>query len=209
MDSAAASEPDWVDSIRGRTQALAAGRHLSLRWAAPSLLSSVLLFAGCEGFASDFPRTSGSAPEKVIERPSVTLPSAQLKLLPFDVRLRRIADAVGVSVDDKVFDVAKKNRLALGAHDFANGTAPDLKWNSQRMASWMEAMLPVCRDSRVRSNLGDWKQGGVEKFIQSAFGRPSTADDLDDLSAPLAVAGDDGWVLTCLTLGSSAEAMLQ
>jgi hypothetical protein len=213
MNSAASTtEPDRVDTGRRSTKALAAGRYLLGLGAMFSLL-----LAGCEGIAANFSSSSGGGsggsggggPEQMIERPSVTLPSAHLKLLPFDVRLRRVADAVGVPLDDKVFDTAQKNRLALGAHDFANGTAPDLIWNSQRMATWMEAMLPVCRDTRVRSKLGDWKQGGVEKFVQAALGRASTADDLDALSSALAVTGDDGWVLTCVTLASSAEVLLQ
>lgn len=147
--------------------------------------------------------------EEVPNRPSVTLPLAPLKLQPFEVRLRRTATAVGVPVDDKVFDAARAQRLALGAHDFANGVSPDLEWNSQRMSTWIAVMLPVCRDTRVRSYLGTWKQGGMEKFAQGAFGRASTDEDLADLSTALAVAGDEGWVSTCLTLLSSAEMVLQ
>lgn len=144
-----------------------------------------------------------------VARPQVTLPPAALKLLPFDVRLRRVAAAVGVAVDDPVFDAARAQRLALGAHDFLNGTAPDLRWNSQRMAAWTTVMLPVCRDARARSHLGEWKQGGVQKFVEAAFGRASTDDDLADLTAALAITGDDGWVATCLSLVSAAEVLLQ
>lgn len=195
-----------------------------------SLALTVLLLAGCIGTVSEMSRTTDQAaaggdggqkppnpgpnptptpgPEAG-DRPTVTLPLVPLKLLPFDVRLRRVADAVGVPVNDKVFDAAREERLALGAHDFANGTVPDPTWNSQRMATWMTAMLPVCRDSRVRTYLGDWKKGGVEKFVQGAFGRAYAASDLDDLSAVTGLTGDDGWVVTCLSLVSSAEVLLQ
>lgn len=152
---------------------------------------------------------SAWAAPQVVDRPNVTLPPAPVKLLPFDARLRRVAAAVGVPVDDRVFDGAREQRLALGAHDFVNGTAPDLQWNAQRMATWITAMLPVCRDARVRSYVGDWKQGGLDKFVQGAFGRASTADDLADLSAALAISGDDGWVAACLSLVTSAEMVLQ
>jgi hypothetical protein len=155
------------------------------------------------------PGQPGQPGPETADRPKVTLPSAPVKLLPFDVRVRRTAAATGVPVDDAVFDAARAQRLALGAHDFTNGTAPDLQWNAQRMATWIAAMLPVCRDPRVRSYLGDWRQGGVAKFVQGAFGRASTDDDLADLSAALAVSGDDGWVATCLSLVSSAEMVLQ
>lgn len=177
-----------------------------------------LLFSGCMGMASDFQTmpgpgggggAGGGGSLEEVDRPTVTLPLSPLKLLPFDVRLRRTATAVGVPMEDPVFDTARSQRLALGGHDFANGSAPDLEWNSQRMYAWVAAMLPVCRDARLRSYFGTWKEGGVEKFTQGAFGRASTADDLDDLSGTLAVSGDNGWVATCLSLTSSAELLLQ
>lgn len=192
------------------------------------LLASALALSGCMGTALDFPSNvagggsggtggsgGGNSPNPnpgtndPTERPVVVLPTAQVKLLPFDVRLRRIADGVGIAVSDKVFDTARASKFALGAHDFANGTSPDLSWNTQRMSVWIEAMLPVCRDSRVKTKLGDWKQGGVDKFIQSAFGRAAVAGDTDDLAPVLAISGDDGWLLGCLALVSSAEVLLQ
>jgi hypothetical protein len=179
------------------------------RWAIPAASAAFLLVAGCGVEPAD-PATRLERSGAVAGgRPEVTLPPASLKLLPFDVRLRRIAAAVGVPVGDAVFDAARAQRLALGAHDFVNGSAPDLQWNSQRMASWITAMLPVCKDARVRTHLGDWRQGGVGKFVESAFGRASTPDDLGDLAPPLAISGDDGWVATCLALVSSAEVLLQ
>jgi hypothetical protein len=168
-----------------------------------------LLVTGCvEAEPNPTPPLKQSA-SAVIARPQVTLPLPPLKLLPFEVRLARIAAALGLPASDRAFDAARAERLALGAHDFVNGTVPDLHWNSQRMAAWVQAMLPVCRDARVRAYLGDWKQGGLEKFVTGAFGRAATPDDLTDLSAGLAVSGDDGWVTTCLALVSSAEVLLQ
>jgi len=145
----------------------------------------------------------------VVDRPKVTLPSAPLKLLPFDVRLARTAAAVGVPLTDALFDAARAKRLELGAHDFANGTAPDLQWNAQRMAVWVEVMLPVCRDARVRSHLGALDLAGVQKFAAAGWGRDATATDLADLNGTLGIAGDDGWVATCLVLVSSAELLVQ
>jgi len=187
-----------------------------LEWSLPLSLAALLL-AGCVGTASELPTGGnddngsggGGGGGGIAGRPEVVLPASSPRLLPFDVRLKRVASAVGVSVDDAVFDAARTRRLSLGAHDFANGTSPDLQWNSQRIAVWIEAMLPVCGDTRVRSSFNSWASGGVEKFTQSALGRPSTAGDLDDLSAPLAVSGDAGWVATCLALMSSAEMVYQ
>lgn len=188
--------------MRGR------GPRSAWSWAARSAAMTLLLLEGCGGMPSDPPATAQAAAVGMA-RPAVTLPLAPLKLLPFDARLQRVAAAVDVPVNDRVFDVAREQRLALGAHDFINGVVPDLQWNSQRMAAWVTVMLPVCRDSRVRSKLGDWKQGGLEKFAQGAFGRAATAEDLSDLTAALALTGDDGWVGTCLSLLSSAEVVLQ
>lgn len=180
-----------------------------------SALSTLLVFAGCVGTVSELPVAPPGPVEPVepapvtVERPKVVLPPAQLKLLPFDVRLSRTAAAVGLPVGDALFDAARAQRLALGAHDFSNGTSPDLSWNAQRMATWVEVMLPVCKDTRVRSQLGAFEQGGIEKFATAGWGRPATADDLADLSATLAVPGDDGWVATCLALVSSTELLVQ
>lgn len=178
-------------------------------------LFSFLLFSGCVGTVSDAaappvePRPIEPPAPVVVARPEVVLPAAQLKLLPFEVRLARTAAAVGVPVTDALFNAARTQRLSLGAHDFANGTSPDLSWNAQRMATWVEVMLPVCRDARVRSHLGAWDQGGVEKFAAAGWGRASTAEDLADLSGTLALPGDEGWVSTCLALVSSTELLVQ
>lgn len=173
--------------------------------------------AGCEGAISPLaPAPTSPSPDPlptpdpvVVERPTVTLPAAGLKLLPFEVRLSRTAAAVGLSPSDPVFDAVRAERLALGAHDFANGVSPDLTWNAQRMATWAQVMLPVCNDSRVRANLGAWETGGVEKFASAGWGRASTAEDLSDLSGTLALTGDEGWVSTCLALTSSTELLVQ
>lgn len=148
-------------------------------------------------------------PPVVVERPDVTLPAPQLKLLPFDVRLRKVAAAVGVPVADPLFDAVRAQRLQLGGHDFANGVAPDLAWNAQRMALWLEVMVPVCADARVRTHFGEWRAQGLEKFAVEAWGRPVTQADKDDLAPTLAIAGDTGWRATCAALLSSVELLAQ
>ncbi|MBL8949360.1 MAG: hypothetical protein JNK82_01190 [Myxococcaceae bacterium] len=145
----------------------------------------------------------------IVDRPKVTLPPAPLKLLPFETRLARTAAAVGVPVTDALFDAARAKRLDLGAHDFANGTAPDLQWNAQRMSLWVEVMLPVCRDARVRSHLGSLDRAGVQKFAAAGWGRDVADEDLADLATTLAIPGNDGWVASCLVLVSSAELLVQ
>ena len=179
-------------------------------------LSVVLALAlGCEGTVGEVPLAPQPPAQPVepapivVERPKVVLPAPQLKLLPFDVRLARTAAGVGVPVSDALFDAARAQRLALGAHDFANGTSPDLAWNAQRIATWVEVMLPVCRDTRVRSHLGALDLAGVDRFASEGWGRAATADDVTDLTSTLAVPGDDGWVTSCLALVSSTELLVQ
>lgn len=168
-----------------------------------------LVLASCTGVAPEPVTPVETRAAAVVERPRVTLPPAALKLLPFDVRLARVAAAVNLQPGDAVFDAARAQRLALGGHDFVNRTAPDLQWNAQRMATWVTVMLPVCKDARVRAHLGDWARGGVGKFAEGALGRAASADDLADLAPALALPGDDGWVTACLALVSSAEVVLQ
>lgn len=104
----------------------------------------LLLGASCEGMAT----LVGGQPEPVSaptpsapmaaapvvpptvlpapERPEVLLPVERLQLLPFEVRLKRLAAAVELPVTDAVFNTLRSRATDLGAHDFANGVAPDL-----------------------------------------------------------------------------------
>lgn len=138
------------------------------------------------------------------ERPEVLLPVERLQLLPFEVRVKRLAAAVELPVTDAVFNTLRSRATDLGAHDFANGVAPDLAWTAGRIATWVEAVLPVCADARVRSRYANWTTS-LDAFALKAWGRAATTDDRADVVPAQGLTADEAWRATCVSLLSSAE----
>ena len=144
--------------------------HLGVRLALHPVVRHVvttallLLGASCEGMATlvgaqtevvSAPTPSApmaaqpAVPPTVLpapERPEVLLPMERLQLLPFEVRLKRLAAAVELPANDAVFSALRARATDLGAHDFANGVAPDLAWTAGRIAT-----CPRARHVRGRS----------------------------------------------------------
>jgi len=153
------------------------------------------------------PTTPPEVPPIIVpapERPEVLLPAERLQLLPFDVRLKRLAAAVELPVSDAVFNSLRGRATDLGAHDFANGVAPDLAWTARRIATWVEGVLPVCADSRVRSRYANWSSS-LDAFALEAWGRAATSDDRADLVPAQGLTDAEAWRATCVSLLSSAE----
>jgi hypothetical protein len=180
------------------------------------LLICMVTLAGCEGVLEDgvltaAPRSVEEAPPAPTptvlpaeERERVVLPPERLTLLPFEVRLKRLATAVELPVSDAVFHGLRARAGDLGAHDFVNGVAPDLSWTAQRMATWVEGILPVCADMRVQARYADWTTA-LPAFSLRAWGRASTNDDLADLAPPMGLTAAQAWRIHCVSLLSSAE----
>jgi hypothetical protein len=135
-------------------------------------------------------------------RSSVELPPERLQLLPFEVRLKRLAAAVELPVTDPVFDALRSRATDLGAHDFANGVAPDLAWTGRRLSVWIEGLAPVCADPRVRTRYADWA-ASLEGFSLRAWGRPATREDAAELVTGLGAA--EAWRANCVVLLSGVE----
>ena len=189
----------------------------------PAVTTALLLFgASCEGMAtlvggqtevvaSPTPSAPMVAPPAVPptvlpapERPEVLLPVERLQLLPFEVRLKRLAAAVELPVTDAVFNTLRSRATDLGAHDFANGVAPDLAWTAGRIATWVEGVLPVCADARVRSRYATWSTS-LDVFALKAWGRAATSDDRADVVPAQGLTDAEAWRATCVSLLSSAE----
>jgi hypothetical protein len=138
------------------------------------------------------------------ERAQVLLPVERLQLLPFEVRMKRLAAAVELPANDAVFAALRARATDLGAHDFANGVAPDLAWTAGRIATWVEAVLPVCADARVRSRYANWSTS-LGAFALKAWGRAATNDDRAELVPAQGLTDAEAWRATCVSLLSSAE----
>jgi hypothetical protein len=134
----------------------------------------------------------------------VELPPERLKLLPFEVRMKRLAAAVDLPVTDAVFGTLRGRATDLGAHDYANGVAPDLSWTGRRMAVWIEGVVPVCADNRVRNKYPDWA-ASMDDFALRAWGRHATPEDAADVVTPQGLGANETWRANCVALLSSVE----
>ncbi len=133
----------------------------------------------------------------------------RVALLPFQVRLNRVAAVAGVPTSDPMFAQLEARRLDLGAHDFGANVAPDLTWSAQRMATWVQALFPVCDDPRMKTRYPDWRTG-LDPFSRAAWGRASTAEDLQLLDEVIAEEPTAArWRASCLSLLSSLELVSQ
>lgn len=180
-----------------------------------ALLTSTLLVAlsGCDG------RIDGGAEdpppiERPMEGPVTAGPPAfessreAVTLLPFDVRLRRVADAAGVSTEDPILSELRGARLELGAHDYAAGVPPDLSWSARRMTRWARALRPVCASPSFRQRYPVLRDS-MEEFTLAAYGRRATPDDYEAFDAAMAgaeaLSEDAAYRAMCIGLLSSTE----
>ena len=134
----------------------------------------------------------------------------QLNLLPFTMRLRRVAAVLGVSIDNPLLDGMRAARISLGDYDFATGVAPDRAWTPSRMVRWVEVVLPICHADTFTARYGTLPEG-LSDLISEAFGRDATEEDLQDAQEIAATLTDanDAHEATCLAVLSSAEFVLQ
>lgn len=134
------------------------------------------------------------------------------KLLPFSVRLKKVADAVGIETNDPSLEALRAAHLELGDYDYAQDLPPDFQWSSSRMAKWVRVLLPVCRSEAFRSRYPSLPDG-IESLVEAAYGRAATTDDLADIQqavdeAAVLEPGDRSDV-ACVIVLSSAEMVLQ
>src|SRR5687768_5236773 len=94
---------------------------------APQALLFSLL--ACSGTIDD---SAAPAPPESLEG----LTASSVKLLPFAVRLRRVAEVAGLSADNNALNTLKVHSLDLGAHDFATGVTANLQWDASKMVVW-------------------------------------------------------------------------
>ncbi len=184
-------------------------------------IAVLMLSAACDGaiYTALRPRES-AAPTVTVAAPEPLAPRVRserafapstdrLALLPFDVRLNRLAAVAGVPNTDAMFGELQKRRLDLGAHDFGANVAADLTWSAQRMSTWVQALFSVCDDNRMKARYPDWRTS-LDSFARAAWGRASTAEDLrllDEAASEEPTASR--WRSSCLMLLSSLELVSQ
>lgn len=132
---------------------------------------------------------------------------AELSLLPFDIRLEKVARVAGVSTDDPILEVMRARRLELGDHDYAKGQKPDLTWSSSRIGTWIRAIKPVCASTQMKT-LYPAFPGSLDALFVAAYGRHATDEDrtiLQQTVGASALDSDAQYRLTCLAVLASVE----
>lgn len=157
------------------------------------------------GGSGDDPSGGGDDPPD--EEPSpFHVPEDEVRLLPFHVRARNLAEVVGVTEDHSMFTQLRATRYQLGDHDYANGIAPDLRWDAQKMQVWVKAMIPVCDSAEFKDRYPDLLTDPTA-LLQQVYGRQPTDDEItayDDVMVADATP-DVQYQLACASILSSLE----
>jgi hypothetical protein len=149
--------------------------------------------------------SGGSAPQTM--NVPFKVRNTEPELVPFDMRLRRIASAVAVPVNHPMFDEMYKNGLKLGAYDYANGALPDGSWNANRIAAWLSALRPVCNSAEMKAKYPALPDN-LPQLVRAAWGHTPTAQDTADVTDAIATAGADPALVyesTCMAVFTAAE----
>jgi hypothetical protein len=141
------------------------------------------------------------------EPPGFDLAKDQVELLPFRVRLARVAQVAGVATDDPMLAEMVSRAAELGDHDFATGVRPNLAWTAARMSTWVKALRPVCTAESFRARYPGFADD-PSALIAAAWGRPATEADLADIAAALdgiAIDSEERIQAVCFAVLSSVE----
>jgi hypothetical protein len=139
--------------------------------------------------------------------PAFEVAKNQVELLPFRVRLARVAQVAGVATDDAMLEEMRARAAELGDHDFSTGIRPNLAWSAARMGTWVKALKPVCTAEAFRTRYPDFASD-PSALIAAAYGRPATEADLADIEAALdgiAIDSEERTQAVCFAVLSSVE----
>lgn len=176
-----------------------------------SLCLLLLALAACRGQIGEAGDGDGDL-EDPESGPAFGVPDGQPQLLPFWVRLERVAHVAGVTTDDPLLADLRTNRLALGDYDYASGVKPDRMWSPARMALWAKSLKPVCSSPFMREQYPalDESPANAASLASIAWGRDVAPEELTVDSAALATLdATSRYETTCLAILSSAEFVIQ
>ena len=154
--------------------------------------------------------TAGSTSQTPIATPAAApfkVRNQNPELISFQMRLLRIASALGVDVSHAMFDEMRKNNLKLGDYDYANGAQPDGSWNANRIAAWMMALKPICDSAEMKAKFPALPEN-LPQLTRAAWGHLPAADDTAEYTAAIMESGLDAptvYQSTCIAVFSSAE----
>jgi hypothetical protein len=188
-------------------------RHATL---AVLTLTAALGSLGCVGeIGSQTDRPGPSTPgggdtdKKPQGDPAFELPHEQPQLLPFWVRLSRVASVLEVGTEDALLSDLRANRLNLGDYDHGQGVQPNRMWTPARMALWAKSLKIVCSSDKMKE-LYPALPGDADKLIEKAWGRAPSEEELSAIEGSIgSLDGDAKYQATCLAVLSAAEFVVQ
>lgn len=142
--------------------------------------------------------------------PAFNFERSTIRLLPFHVRMQKLANVVGVTTDDPMFSELKNNRYSLGDHNYGSNIGPDLNWNASKMALWVRSIQPLCNSEAMAVRYPSLPDD-VDGLWAAAHLRPISEEERSDLTTidvtNLDAAGQ--YQAYCVAVLSSAEFVAQ
>ena len=155
------------------------------------------------------PAGGGGTETKPQGDPAFGLPHEQPQLLPFWVRLARVASVLEVDTDDPLLSDLRANRLSLGDYDHGQGVQPNRMWTPARMALWAKSLKIVCGADKMKE-LYPALPGDADKLVEKAWGRKATKDELSAIENGVeGLSADEKYQSSCLAVLSAAEFVVQ
>lgn len=141
--------------------------------------------------------------------PGFTLQREEVRLLPFHIRLAKLATLTGLATDDPLFDRLLSSRYDLGDHNYGQNVGPDLSWNASKIALWVRAIQPICTSEAMAMRY-DLPQD-TSALLAAAYGRSPEADELVDFEAVQQQNLDEAgqYEAICLAVLTSSEFVAQ
>lgn len=135
--------------------------------------------------------------------------SREVRLLPFDVRMNKLANLAGVEITDPVLDQLATNRVLLGGDSYAQGVSEDPLWNATKIAAWVDALQPYCESDALRNRFPNLASDATA-FATEAYARRVSQKDAASLHETFSeLSAERRETLTCLAVLSSLEFVAQ
>jgi hypothetical protein len=154
------------------------------------------------------PGNSGGKP--VVQPGDFSVPSDNILVLPFSVRLEKVASVAGVAVSDPLMNSLRDNRYNLGDYDFANSRQPDKTWTALKVSDWVRAVKPICASPQMHARYASLPEN-IPAFVEAAYGRAATPDDTAAVTASAMglMTSTGRYETICLAMLSSLEFVAQ
>ena len=125
------------------------------------------------------------------------------ELLPFSVRLRKLAYAFDIDLQDARLDPYQTQNTQLGDHNYALGVSADGAWSASKILAWSTVTLDLCQN---------FPANDLVELAQRALGRDGfmvlleIQEELDNRPTPIPEQRNQ---LACASILSCGEFLLR